>query len=387
MNVQFNTDKVRASAAAAVTGRLPERCLFLLTPSKEECGVESFARLLVSALQNDYPEDGCAVLALSSRWRDLPAVLRKIAAADGIVFSVPLVAWKRLLLLPLVVLVFACVVRCRVNVFMHEWAALHWLRRLALAPFLLLSRTIIVVSPFIAGEIAGTPWLMGAARKCRLVPNAPVIRRPGVPSVTERVLRVREAAKSCDVVIGYFGAIYKGKAATALLDVCDNLRNGGVRALIVFIGSFPKSLDGYEQQFWSKVTEYGMADRVIVTGYITDEAELYTLFEEVGSFLFLFPEGLTARRSSVIHTLQSDRPVVVTAPGSMAEFAHHAGFTRLIEAGVLSFIAQRADRHAIADQLLAVAKRGKRPAPAIEWDTWWRATTAATHAALRKETT
>ena len=78
---------------------------------------------------------------------------------------------------------------------------------------------------------------------------------------------------------------------------------------------------------------------------------------------------------------------MVTAPRSMAEFAHHAGFTRLIEAGVLSFIAAGADRRAIADQLLAVAKRGKRPVPAIEWDAWWRATTAATHAALRKETT
>jgi glycosyltransferase involved in cell wall biosynthesis len=382
MNVQFNTDAVRRSAPVPATGRARERRLFLLTPSREECGVESFARLLVGALQNDYPDDGYAVLAVSSRWRDLPSVFRKIAAADEVVFSVPLVAWKRLLLLPLVVLVFACMVRCRVNVFMHEWTALHWLRRLALAPFVLLSSTIIVVSPFIAGEIADTPWLMGAARKCRLVPNAPTIRRPVEPRVTERVLRVREAAKSCDVVIGYFGAIYKGKAATALLDVCENLRNSGIRALIVFVGSFMKSLDGYEQQFWSKVAEYGIADQVIVTGYIADEAELYTLFEEVGSFLFLFPEGLTARRSSVIHTLQSDRPVVVTAPRSMAEFAHHAGFTSLIEAGVLSFIPEGADLRAIADQLLAVAKQGKRPAPAIDWDMWWRATTAATHAAM-----
>ena len=125
MNVHFNTDPVRASTAAAVTRRVPERCLFLLTPSKEECGVESFARLLVSALQNDYPDDGCAVLAVSSRWRDLPAAFRKIAGADQVVFSVPLVAWKRLLLLPFVVLLFACMARCRVNVFMHEWAALH----------------------------------------------------------------------------------------------------------------------------------------------------------------------------------------------------------------------------------------------------------------------
>src|ERR1700682_5367660 len=247
MNVLFNTDAVlQRGAPLPATGRAQQRCLFLLTPSKEECGVESFARLLVSALQNDYPDDGYAVLAVSSRWRDLPAVFRQIAAADQIVFSVPLVAWKRLLLLPLVVLLFACMVRCRVNVFMHEWTALHWLRRLALAPFVLLSRTIIVVSPFIAGQIAGTSWLMGAAGKCRLVPNAPTIRRPAEPRVTKRVLRVREAAKSADVVIGYFGAIYQGKAATALLDVCENLRNSGVRAEIVFIGGFMKSLDGYE---------------------------------------------------------------------------------------------------------------------------------------------
>jgi glycosyltransferase involved in cell wall biosynthesis len=383
MNVQFNTDAVRAKVFAPADGRTQQRCLFLLTPSKEECGVESFARLLVSALRSDYPDDGYAALAVSSRWRDLPAIFRKIAAADQVVFSVPLVAWKRLLLLPLVVLLFARVVRCRVNVFMHEWVALHWLRRLALAPFVMLSRTIIVVSPFIAGEIAGTPWLVGAARKCRLVPNAPTIRRPVELRVTERVLRVREAAKSCDVVIGYFGAIYKGKAATALLDVCANLRRSGIRAGVVFIGSFPKSLDGYEQQFWSKVAEYGIADQVIVTGYITDEAELHTLFDEVGCFLFLFPEGLTARRSSVIHTLQSDRPVVVTAPRSMAEFAHHAGFTRLIDARVLSFVPEGADLKAITDQLLTVARQGKRSAGAIEWDAWWRATTAATRTALQ----
>ena len=133
-------------------------------------------------MQNDYPDDGCAVLAVSSRWRDLPAVFRKIAAADQIVFSVPLVAWKRMLLLPLVVLVFACLVRCRVNVFMHEWAALHWMRRLALAPFLLLSRTIIVVSPFIANADRSHALAHGSRREnagwCRMLrPSAAPARR------------------------------------------------------------------------------------------------------------------------------------------------------------------------------------------------------------------
>src|SRR4029077_8908103 len=97
--------------------------------------------------QHDYPDDGYAVLAVSSRWRDLPAAFRKIAAADQVVFSVPLVAWKRLLLLPLAVLLFACMARCRVNVFMHEWAALHRLRRLAPGPCVLLCRPLLLGSP------------------------------------------------------------------------------------------------------------------------------------------------------------------------------------------------------------------------------------------------
>jgi glycosyltransferase involved in cell wall biosynthesis len=382
MNVQLRIDTIQRGTPVPAAARVRERCLFLLPQSDEECGVESFARLLVRALQDDYPDHGYAALAVSDRWRDLPAVCRRIAKADQVVFSFPLVGWKRLLLLPLAILLFARLAGRSVGVFMHEWTALHRLRRLAVTPFVWLSRTIIVVSPFITEDLARTPWLFGAAAKCRLVPNAPTLRRPLEQHVTERVRRVREATKRCDVVIGYFGAIYQGKAPTALLDVCERLRHRGLNAAVVFVGSFMNSLDGFEQQFWAKVSELGIEDRVIVTGYVADEAELYTLFDEVGGFLFLFPEGLTARRSSVIHTLQSDRPVVVTAPRSRAEFAHHAGFARLIEAGVLSFIAADADPDAIADRLLAVARHGKRPASAIDGNAWWRATTAATDAAL-----
>ncbi len=380
MNVQFSGPVV-GGAPAAETTRARPRSLFLLPTSKEECGVESFARLLVAGLQASYPDDGYAVLAVSGHWRDLPSLFRRIAEADRIVFSVPLAAWKRLLLMPLVILLAAKITGREVDVFMHEWAALHWLRRLVLAPFVVFSRKILVVSPFIAGQIASSRWLGGARGKCRLVPNAPVVR-PGEQYVTERVRVVRNAKRSCDVVIGHFGAIYKGKAATALLDVGDHLRGRGVRALIVFIGSFLNSLDGYEQEFWRKVDALDLADRVIVTGYVANEAELYTLFEEMGAFLFLFPEGLTARRSSVIHCLQSGRPVVVTAPRSMTEFAHHAGFAAVIEAGALSFIPDGADLGATADRLLAAARQDRRATPAVDGDAWWRATTAATHAAL-----
>ncbi len=384
MNVQFSGDTVHGAAAVPDSGRARQRCLFLVTPSGEECGVESFTRLLVSKLQTDYPDDGFGLLAVSKRWRDLPAVLREVARADQIVFSVPMTAWKKMLLLPLAILLFASLTRCQIIACMHEWSALHWLRRLAFAPYVLLSRTIIVVSPLIASQIAGSRWLAGAGKKCRLVPTSPTVR-PHEPNVTDRVRRIREAARSCDVVIGHFGSLYQGKASSELLDVGCYLRAHGIRALIVFIGNFPPSLDGYEQQFWSKVADLGLADQVIVTGYVTDEAELYTLFEEVGVFLFLFPEGLTARRSSVIHCLQSNRPIVVTAPRSMSEFAHHKGFLSIIESGALSFISDHADMPAIADRLLAAAKQGERTTSVIDYDEWWRATTAAIRAALVRQ--
>jgi glycosyltransferase involved in cell wall biosynthesis len=381
MNVQFSGDTVQEAAAVPVGARTRQRCLFLVTPTGEECGVESFTRLLVSKLQTDYPDDGFGLLAVSKHWRDLPAVLREVARADQIVFSVPMTAWKKMLLLPLAILLYARLMRCQVIACMHEWSALHWLRRLAFAPYVLLSRMIIVVSPLIASQIGGSRWLAGAEKKCRLVPTSPTVR-PREPNVTERVEQLREAARNCDVVIGHFGSLYKGKASSELLDVCCYLRAQGIRALIVFIGNFPPSLDGYEQQFWSKVAEYGLGDQVIVTGYVTDEAELYTLFGEVGAFLFLFPEGLTARRSSVIHCLQSNRPIVVTAPRSMSEFAHHNGFLSIFESGALSLITDHADLPAIAERLLAAARQGERTTPVIDYDAWWRATTAGIRAAL-----
>jgi len=381
MNVQFSSDTIHKAAAMPVGGRARQRCLFLVTPSGEECGVESFTRLLVSKLQTSYPDDGFGLLTVSKHWRDLPAVLREVARADQIVFSVPMTAWKKLLLLPLAILLYARLTRCQVIACMHEWSALHWLRRLAFAPYVLLSRTIIVVSPLIASQIGDSRWLLGAGKKCRLVPTSPTVR-PHQPNVTERVRRIREAGRNCDVVIGHFGALYKGKASSELLDVCCYLRAQGVRALIVFIGNFPPSLDGYEQQFWSKVAENGLDDQVIVTGYVTDEAELYTLFGEIGVFLFLFPEGLTSRRSSVIHCLQSNRPIVLTAPRAMSEFAHHKGLLSVIESGALSFIADHADMPAIADRLLAAARQPERATSVIDYDEWWCATTASVRGAL-----
>jgi glycosyltransferase involved in cell wall biosynthesis len=380
MNFSFADSTFRDSAAAAGAAHAGHRCLFLLTPSEESCAIEIFTRSLVGALRVRYPEAGYALLPVSGRLRDLPHVIRETVRADRIFFSVPLVSWKRMLITPILILLAARLARRPVSVFMHEWSGLHWMRRVALAPIVLLSQVVFVVSPFIADQIARNRWLFGAGARCHLVPHPPTICPAPDRLVTERVERLREAAAQCDVVIGCFGSIYRSKAATALLGLCEHLRGRGVRALVVFIGNFTQSLDGYQQEFWSKVRELGIEDRVVVTGYVQSEAELYALFDEIGAFLFLFPEGLTARRSSVIACLHSSRPVLVTAPRSATEFAHHKGFSELIADGALSFVPEGASLPEIADQLLAVARQPDRAGPVMDTAAWWDATMEAVRA-------
>jgi glycosyltransferase involved in cell wall biosynthesis len=381
MNIHVSDD-----AEQTARGEKPKSasCCFLLTPTQESCAVEIFTKKLIDELRTHCSNQQFELLSVAPLWRN-PLLVRQIASADTIVFSLPLVAWKRMLLTPLVILLVATLVRCRVVVFVHEWKALHRLRRFVLAPIVAFAQVIITVSPFIAKQLTDEVWLTGATSKCRLVPHPPTIRPTWNTTITERVENVRRAAKACDIVIGHFGSLYRGKAAIALLDICKHLKDRGVRALVVFIGTFIKSLENYDQEFWSKASELDIGDQIIVTGYIQREAELYALFEEIEVFLFLFPEGLTARRSSVIACLQSDRPVVTSAPQSATEFVHHQGFRRLIEANVLSFIPLGADIGTVADLVLTAATQEKRDAPAIDPDAWWAATVDATLAALLED--
>jgi glycosyltransferase involved in cell wall biosynthesis len=357
----------------------PGAALFVFTPTAHPCGIETFTRAMLEALRE--PSGRYAALAVSGQWRDVPAEIAAVARSRAVIFNFPLNAWKKLILQPLVLLFAAVLCGRRVGVFLHEWRALHPLRRLVVAPFVVLAGTIIVVSPFVEDQLAADRWLGWAARKCRIVPHPVTVCRPQALRTTAWVESVARARQDHDLVIGTFGSIYEAKASTALLDVAARLRQGGLRPLLVYVGSFMRSLDNYETAFRDAIQQRGLEDDVIVTGYIEDTDELFALFEQIGVFLFLFPEGLTARRSSVITTLQSNRPVVVTAPQSMAEFDHHAGWTETIASGAISFLPANADVGEICDAVLAAARR-RDAVPVFDAGAWWKLTTDATRAIL-----
>jgi glycosyltransferase involved in cell wall biosynthesis len=357
----------------------PGAALFVFTPTAHPCGVETFTRAMVEALHE--PPCRYAALAVSGRWRDVPAEIAAVTRSRQVVFSFPLNAWKKLIVQPLVLLFAATLCGRHVGIFLHEWTALHRLRRLVLAPFLVLAGTIIVVSPYVADQLGADRWLGWTVRKCRIVPHPVTVLRPNALRKTARVESLARAAANHDLVIGTFGSIYEGKASTALLDVAARLRQAGHRPLLVYVGSFTRSLDNYEAEFRSAVHQRDLDDDLIVTGYIENTDELFALFEQIGVFLFLFPEGLTARRSSVIATLQSNRPVVVTAPQSMAEFDHHAGWTETLASGAISLLPADADVGEICDVVLAAARR-RDAVPVFDAAAWWRLTTDATRAIL-----
>src|SRR3954468_18566710 len=81
--------------------------LFLVADSKEACGVEVFTHKLVAALAAN--ESGHVLYPVSGRWRDLPAAMDRVAPAERVVFGLPLVAWKRVIVVPLLLLLTAAV--------------------------------------------------------------------------------------------------------------------------------------------------------------------------------------------------------------------------------------------------------------------------------------
>jgi glycosyltransferase involved in cell wall biosynthesis len=356
-------------------GHAAERrqCVFVLPAAEIPCGVEGFTRELVNSLQVGDTTHQYEVLPISGAWRELGAIARAMGRANVIVFSFPLIAWKRVIALPWCLLLIAFAARKQVIVFLHEWAAMNVLRRVVLFPFVALGDVIIMLAPFVRDGLANDPWVRWARSKCRLALHAPPIERPldRVPSELARQLESRK--ERGDLLIGYFGALYKGKEPVGLLEVCDYLRARGVHATVAFIGGFPKSLDRFEDEFRHQIEERNLQKNVIITGHIRDDGKLFALLERMDVFLYLFPEGLTTRRSSVLTSVESGRPVIVNAPSKPNELAHHPGYTSLVKSGAIVLLPRDASTAEVAQRILEVAAAQTPDRPNIDFREWWRA--------------
>lgn len=356
------------------------RVLFLGAGPQMQCGVGQFTRLLQEAIEKDDP-GSCAALTLTRAHGSLRDIWRAIGSSRAVVCNFPIVAWKRVILRPLLALAIARLRRRRVVLIQHEWGGLHWLRRITYIPALLLADTIVMFSPLVRRELAEDPLLGWTSRKCVLAPLPPNIEAPAGIVDSRLRQRLAEARQAGRLVIGHFGSIYPGKQPNALLEIGAILKARGQKPLIVYVGSFIRGVDQVEQAFRARAAELGLSDDVIVSGYVASDHEVFGLFNEVDAFCYPLEEGLTARRASVLTCVQSGRPVIATGPALADEFDHHPRFKELIDRGAIVPVARGSDDDVYADRIVSALKWPSAQT-AFDFDGWWQDTARAIKAQL-----
>lgn len=373
------TDAAARPAAALASTTCPPRALFLVPGFDHPCGVGDFTTGLVSALRQqdgDFP-----AVSLGPSVGSLPEASRALDGVGTVVVNLPVVSWKRVLLKPLAVLALARLRKRRVVVVLHEWAGLHPLRRHAFRPALLMADRVILFSPRIRRELEADPLVGRLAPRAVLAPLPPNLERPRSVRIIPLARELEAARRDGRFVLGAFGSIYPGKRPEALLAVAAALKARGRKPLLAMIGGFVRGVDRVEEDFRARAEALRLQDDVVVSGHVGSDEDLYGLFDQVDAFLSIFPEGLTARRSSVLAAVQSGRPVVATAPATPDEFAHHPRFRALVERGAIALVPADASPDAYAEAVLAAAARPTERTT-MDVEGWWRDAAEAIRAHL-----
>lgn len=345
------------------------QALFLGAGPQMQCGVGQFTRLLGEAIDKLDP-GSCTTLTLTRSEGSVAGIWRAVGSARNVICNFPIVAWKRVMVRPLLALAMARLRGRRVILVQHEWAGLHWLRRISYLPALLLADTIVMFSPLVQRELADDALVGWTARKCVLAPLPPNIEAPAGITDSELQQRLAAAREQGRLVIGHFGSIYPSKQPNALLNICAILADRGQKPLVVYIGSFIRGVDEVEQQFYAHAAELGLIDDVIVSGYVASDHEVFGLFSAVDAFCYPLDEGLTARRSSILACAQSGKPVIVTGPAEPGEFDHHPRFKELIDRGGIVLVAPGSGDEVYADRIVLALERPSVPTP-FDFDGWW----------------
>ena len=332
------------------------RYLVLRSDSTTVCGVEAFTRNLAARLGSRAIGD-----VLDGNFRRLS---ERLAHADTIVFNFPIVAWKKRLVEPFAAAALAKLKRKRVVVVLHEWASLDWKRRLTLWPVILLADTILFSAPEVRREWLESRYPVGR-KSIGIIPIPPNLLPSGREEAGPAAHAIRALRAGGRTIIGQFGSIYPKKNCAELLGIARALLDVGQEVAVAFVGSFIKGMDNVEEDFRNRVEALGLGDRVMVTGYLVTDEEVFAACREVDIFCYRFSEGLTARRTSVLTAALGGRIVVTNAPADTAGLDHHGLFQKLIQNGNIVICRHDANVEAMARAVRGVI--GRTP-PSLDLD-------------------
>jgi glycosyltransferase involved in cell wall biosynthesis len=363
------------------SSRSAVRALFLISPSTTPCGVEMFTRRLAGT----WTDIGLVKesVVIGGGFHDIFAVRKALDVADAVVVNFPIVAWKRVLLAPLLAFVAALARGKETILVAHEWDDLDWRRRLVLMVYALFARRIILSSPMVRARYLQSGFARMIRRPTSIVPIPPNIERRRLLAASQIAEQIRARRKD-KIVIGHFGSIYPKKQSEFVLSVAAEMKRMGRDVLVVFVGEFIKGLDTVKEDFNRRLDLLELRNDVIVTGYVERPEEIFTLFEEVDYFVYRFAEGLSSRRSSVLACLQTGKPVLVNAPAGVDEFDHHRIFSFALDNDILRLLPVSADAKAYAMALAVSSPSGETRAIEM-YDASWRDAAHALEAAMNDE--
>jgi glycosyltransferase involved in cell wall biosynthesis len=293
------------------------------------------------------------------------------------------------LILPLLCVFLARLRGRKVVHILHEWSDLDPRRRFLLSIYLLFSTHVLYSSPSVRDQHGGNLLAGLLPLKIGLVPIPPNIApqdvdldHPARPGNTG-LKRLAEARAAGRLIVGHFGSIYPRKRSDRILEIAAELKQRGQDVLLAYIGDFIRGSDDIQDVFTRRIADLGLANDVLITGYIESHADVYAALRQTDILVYAFADGLSSRRGSVLAALLCGRPVIVNRPQNTGEFDHHPAFRQALATGALRLVEAAEDVSAYANAIEQA--RGAEQAVPIDFDQCWRDAAAAFGEVLRDE--
>lgn len=200
------------------------------------------------------------------------------------------------------------------NVRLHEFSRARFLRKIAILPILWFASSVYV-----------------PAQKDRNITSRFGGKRVHSTTIGTNIKVVsNEFIGHKEKVVSYFGSVYPGKGIEKLLRVWKMLGDQDSVYKFKIIGDVgteeTNHFSEYHRQVWKWIEQYGLHDKIEVTGYLSDEK----VSEEISkSYVAVLPyeDGLTLRRGSFLAYLAHGIPIVTALGDDEANelFLEHAG--------------------------------------------------------------
>lgn len=205
----------------------------------------------------------------------------------------------------------------RINVRLHEFSRARFLRKVAIIPILLSADAIYV-----------------PAKKDRDIVKRVAADRVHPTYIGSNIMIADDNIKPDPdkITVSYFGSVYPGKGIERMLRIWKKISEDGKDNKYIFkiIGDIgtedTNHFSDYHKQVWKWLDQYGLKDRVEVTGYISD-AEVSREIKKSDIATLLYEDGLTLRRGSFLAYLAHGTPIITTEGDEEANelFDNHPG--------------------------------------------------------------